>query len=77
MPRMTNTDTDTGSVPVPVCAVDEVASKIVEVLEGDRSRMVFMPRALYGLSYLVSLGPRSHILAARPYKAEQSRAECR
>ncbi|PWN54204.1 NAD(P)-binding protein [Violaceomyces palustris] len=42
---------------LPTLTAGQVASKIVEMLEEDRSQMVFMPRAAYLLSYVRNLPP--------------------
>ncbi|CBQ73629.1 conserved hypothetical protein [Sporisorium reilianum SRZ2] len=36
---------------LPTLTIPEAASKIVKVLEGDRSRIVYIPRAMYVMSY--------------------------
>ncbi len=36
---------------LPTLTIPEAATKIVEILEGDRSRIVYIPRAMYVLSY--------------------------
>ncbi|EPQ26896.1 uncharacterized protein PFL1_05531 [Pseudozyma flocculosa PF-1] len=42
---------------LPTLIIPEVAAKIVSMLEEDKSRMVFMPRAAYVLSYIRNLPP--------------------
>ena len=36
---------------LPTLTIPEAANKIVEILEGDKSRIVYVPRAAYVLSY--------------------------
>ncbi|SOV02134.1 uncharacterized protein UDID_08636 [Ustilago sp. UG-2017a] len=42
---------------LPTLTIPEAAGKIVEVLEGDKSRIVYIPRAMYGMSYLSKVLP--------------------
>lgn len=36
---------------LPTLTIPEAAEKIIEILEGDRSRIVYIPRSCYALSY--------------------------
>lgn len=36
---------------LPTLTIPEAANKIVEIFEGDQSRIVYIPRAMYVLSY--------------------------
>ncbi len=36
---------------LPTLTIPEAADKIIEILEGDKSRIVYIPRAMYALSY--------------------------
>lgn len=42
---------------LPTLTIPEAANKIVEIFEGDRSRIVYLPRAMYGLSYASKVLP--------------------
>ncbi|KAJ1018924.1 hypothetical protein NDA16_004727 [Ustilago loliicola] len=42
---------------LPTLTIPEAAGKIVEVLEGDKSRIVYIPRAMYVMSYASKVAP--------------------